>query len=582
MITLDELGVGLAADQSSLRHNYLETYEKIISDNFVANCKIVIISNQNPIELANIFSQRFPQATIDVHSYKDKFRESICDNIKNVFFTYHDSLEVLLSRDSIFSNIDFVIEDSSNIKSHKLKIFKKLFLKMNTHGIYFIEDLHASYMPNFVDTEGDGIIDYLNKIITCNSLPTSEKSKCENINIELCNVVDSITFKNNLAIVAKKGMTLQGLRSDEILTLLSEDVISGENLYSESRPDDFLPVNSSIGHPLEYLKRHQKKFSLFSPYINKFNNINCRPGQLAWVDNFLIPDSFRMQHHKELSHRYLKNLGNSFYRFDIKNISYNLKGNYLYLDSEYPAHFGHFTSEIVSRLWAWDILKKEIPDLKVLIGLNSRKPLPGFSKKILNAFGIPDADICTFQDHIMVENLFTACPQYVIGSHIDPKIKITWDKISEGITGGEAKLKGNKIFIARPEKGVRRCLNPDKLEETFREYGFEFFSPEKHSWEDQIRTFSQANVIAGYAGSGMFNTMFSSGVRSMIVIGADSYTAKNEHFICSVKNIDLYYIWADSELKQNNGWNKSAYASDFKFNYERDESFLLETLNKLF
>jgi hypothetical protein len=31
-----------------------------------------------------------------------------------------------------------------------------------------------------------------------------------------------------------------------------------------------------------------------------------------------------------------------------------LSGQYYYLDGEYPKHFGHFMTEIIPRLYAWD------------------------------------------------------------------------------------------------------------------------------------------------------------------------------------------------------------------------------------
>lgn len=110
-------------------------------------------------------------------------------------------------------------------------------------------------------------------------------------------------------------------------------------------------------------------------------------------------------------------------------------------------------------------------------------------------------------------------------------------------------------------------------------YGFEFYSPEKHSWKDQVKTFSHANIIAGYAGSGTFNTMFAKGEKKLIVIGSDSYTAINEHYICAIKGFDLTYFLGSSLIKHDNGFSGKAFLSDYYFDYERDEQALIDTLN---
>lgn len=295
----------------------------------------------------------------------------------------------------------------------------------------------------------------------------------------------------------------------------------------------------------------------------------------------MLPDSFRMQHHKSLANRHIKSLGNYFYSIPNIEHSKRLEGQYLFLDSEYPRHFGHFTTEVVSRLWAWPELKAKHQDLKVLLSSAKGKSLPEYAKKILNSYGINDCDIETFDENVIVECVYTASPYYVIGSHVHPDITFVWDKISKGVEGGTPQIHGQKLFIARPVGGERKCLNPEKLEQFFQEAGFEFFHPENHSWEDQIKTFAQAKYIAGYAGSGMFNSMFCKDTSKIIIIGSDTYVTKNEHFICSIKDFELDYIWGNSLIKHGKSWSLSAFMSDYNFDYERDEIYLKEILENL-
>ena len=45
--------------------------------------------------------------------------------------------------------IDVVIDDGSHISQHVIKSFEILYPMLNPGGLYFIEDLHTSYWPNY-------------------------------------------------------------------------------------------------------------------------------------------------------------------------------------------------------------------------------------------------------------------------------------------------------------------------------------------------------------------------------------------------------------------------------------------------
>ena len=57
-----------------------------------------------------------------------------------------------------------------------------------------------------------------------------------------------------------------------------------------------------------------------------------------------------------------------------------LAGDYYNLDCLFDGHFGHLTTEVVSRLWGWDQAKRENPDLKALFHVRpqaQQQPGPG-------------------------------------------------------------------------------------------------------------------------------------------------------------------------------------------------------------
>jgi len=473
----------------------------------------------------------------------------------------------------------------SQIKGrHKLKLLKKLFFTLSNGGLYFIQELHAKFIPSLIDCDGPDILDLINEVSQL-KISTPERKKTADINtIAIAQCCESILIRGKLGVLVKNKTTLKGLRDNQAKNMIDSGILNGEIIITNDNPYEFShSITSSVINQKKPSSRNPSKFKIPETYLFRYQNVNCDVGQIVYKDGYLLPDSFRIQMKKNLANKNITPLVDDF--FCLKNNKkevQHLRGEFLYLDSEHPGHFGHFTSEVISRLWAWSTIKDISPNAKVLIGLEKGKSLPKFMQAILSSFGIENNDIVTFDDKISVDVLYAATPYYVINNHINPLIKNVWDKIGQNTKDGVSGITGNKLFIARPADGGgdrRKCLNAERLENMFRLKGFEFYNPEKHSWKDQVKTFTNAEFIAGYAGSGSFNMMFSSGHKKLIMIGSTSYTSANEHYICTIKGFDLTYFVGDSLIKQENGWSVKAAMSDYYFNYERDEQALIDVLN---
>jgi capsular polysaccharide biosynthesis protein len=91
-----------------------------------------------------------------------------------------------------------------------------------------------------------------------------------------------------------------------------------------------------------------------------------------------------------------------------------------------------------------------------------------------------------------------------------------------------------RIFCTR-EHGKRECTNRDEVESLFASYGFEVVLPETLPLPDQVELFHRAEVIAGFAGSGMFTTLFSDRPKHLVLISPDTYGPSNEYMISAVR-----------------------------------------------
>lgn len=91
--------------------------------------------------------------------------------------------------------------------------------------------------------------------------------------------------------------------------------------------------------------------------------------------------------------------------------------------------------------------------------------------------------------------------------------------------------KGRKLWISRRTKtAYRRFLNEDEIEQIFKKHGFESVQPEKLSFSEQVRLFSEADVIAGGTGAGMANMIFARENATILIFTAYHPLANFNYF----------------------------------------------------
>jgi len=104
--------------------------------------------------------------------------------------------------------------------------------------------------------------------------------------------------------------------------------------------------------------------------------------------------------------------------------------------------------------------------------------------------------------------------------------------------------------------------------------------PERLSLRQQVDLFAAAEVVAGYGGSAMFNAVYARRPGRRIVIASESYVARNEWMIASLKGDDYHHFFCTPELTSPDGrWRPDQFHSPYTFDFARDGA-ALETLLK--
>ena len=322
-------------------------------------------------------------------------------------------------------------------------------------------------------------------------------------------------------------------------------------------------LDDSLPWPELFLRHYRGSISMVS-------------GQLLFTGSTILPDSFRHAHAKNLSNPRITRVSREFAHIPKRlQPKVSLDGTYYVLDSAHPGHFGHLMTEVLSRLWGWVEAKQMFPDLKLLISMrrpNGRSTV--LETRLLTAFGIAPSDIVCADRPVSLRSVVGATPMWHNHTphYVHPQIKPrVWDRIATNLVdrAGEG---DDKIFVSRQVHQKRRnCRNARQVEDLFSARGFRIVYPELLDIGEQATVFAKARVIAGFAGSAMFNVMFAREVETFVVLAHESYTARNEHLFAAALGCDVHYFWSTPDIPHpERGWTEDAFYSDWEFDFARN------------
>lgn len=309
------------------------------------------------------------------------------------------------------------------------------------------------------------------------------------------------------------------------------------------------------------------------------------PGGLAVADGLVLPDSFRWHLETPLRHPALEDLGPYAARFRATPQVRHLKGSYYHFDYANSGHYGHLMTEAVAKLWGWQAAKAADPGLKILSRIAARHvgtDVVPPDIDLLLAFGVDPEDIVRVDGWVSVDTLVAAAPMWHNHEpfHAHPGIAGVWERLRTGLVQDE-EVGSPHIFVGRRE-GNRTCRNAEQVEEAFRAAGFRIVLPGALSRAAQASVFAGASVVAGFAGTGMFNLAYSHRVERVVVLSHDAYDARNEHLYAAVHRAEIDYLWSPADIAHpDGGWSYDAFQSPWSFDFERNGAALTSLLQDL-
>ncbi|MCD4525333.1 glycosyltransferase 61 family protein [Nocardioides sp. cx-173] len=315
--------------------------------------------------------------------------------------------------------------------------------------------------------------------------------------------------------------------------------------------------------------------------LRELHAVLCLPHQIAVQGHVVLPASFRNVVRPRPRSRWLVEWSrHSVLAPEAASDPTPLAGPHYYADNVNRGHFGHAVTEQLSMLWGWDHALAEHPDLRLLVTSPSGAPLAEWELELLEAAGVDRARVTVATGPTLGETLMTGTPGYAIGSYVHPELRRLYDRVVTSLADrAPAGPRPRRLFLTRAHD-TRACHNAEEVEELFRAHGFEVTRPEQHSLPKQLALVRAADVVAGFAGSGLFPVGLLREPATVIVVGSDTYPMLNERQLCAFAGHDLRLVRCRADIHTEH-YSLESFHSPFTFDPQREGRFLAHVLDGL-
>jgi len=313
--------------------------------------------------------------------------------------------------------------------------------------------------------------------------------------------------------------------------------------------------------------------------LREYTGVTCLGRQAAYGDGFVLPESYRHPFKKRLRNVAFAEWAPRFVREPAPPTT-SLDGPAYLLDTYVRPHFGHALTDQLGHLWGWRPALDRHPDLRALVFAKPGEELAGWERELLAAGGVDADRVVVAHEPTRVDLLVASTPLFGMPAYVHPAIATTYAEVGTGLASRSTADRPGplRLFCSR-RPGKRSCHNAAEVEALFAAHGFALVFPEDHPLADQVRMVREADVVAGFAGSGMFQIALAGGPKQVILVGSESYTASNEYLISSIVGHRLDLVLCRPDVpSEGPGFSNASYQSDFTYDDRREGAFLRDVL----
>jgi len=233
-------------------------------------------------------------------------------------------------------------------------------------------------------------------------------------------------------------------------------------------------------------------------------------------------------------------------------IGFSYDGGLINLISPHASNYHHWMLELLPKFWAVQMMvargQKEIalllPTLEAQFQIDTLK-------KIIHSFKDVQFTFVPFNaNHLQAVKV----KELVFPSFIAPgghsRRQLEWLRsmfLPRGSSLQSLQLH-RRIFISRKDsRNGRRLLEEDSIVRTLEDYGFEAWTLSQLAHADQVKLFSEAEIIVGISGAGFTNHIFAPLSAHLIEIHPKHYTNRAHFFTANALGQSYQFTIADGD-----------------------------------
>lgn len=488
---------------------------------------------------------------------------------------------------------DLVIDARTDPLAQKYWAFRRLFLGLHDGGHYLVLSVSQGEDPATDPTPPPVIVDpyrrpvevtpaaasldeWLDRLAAARdwSVARRRKERLTRFEGQVMSSIGEVVRGAGYQVITKVGEHLLKLDSGTTRSALERRGERPREITRRPARTITTPVQLHTNAPEHSAARFPATEDVPELVCRAYDDVVCAPRQVVTVAGLLLPESYVQPWRRPLGQLVGNGTASEYGTAPSTDSQLAmLEGTYFHLDNEVAGHYGHFLTHDLTRLWAWDEAVESFPDLHILLGgTGAEHAVPSFVLEMLAAFGIGEDRVTVLTGPTRVERLVTATQAFQQPMFLAPEAAGVWSRIRDALVrSADDVTVPAQVFVARSDQVRRACRNSAEVEQRFAEAGFEIVHPELLPLAVQAKIFAQADAIAGYAGSGMINAVWSHEPATRLVISSRSYPAINEYHLARHFGSELHYLWCDPDVPvPGSGMTKQAFHSSFAVDLERE------------
>ena len=343
----------------------LAGYERWLAQLEPTITDVVLILRTDIVPTANEFAERFTGARVHVLGVRPQSPEDAAQLHPRVTYRAERSLRARVAYLKKVERPQILLDAGNPSRGEKLANLRFLFFFLAPGGCYIVEDLNTCGNPRFDDGKGENVLDALTEVFATRAMSPRAALQQPALARELAESSAQIVLDDRVGYIVKSNHHLFKLReeeADEVLTARYGSAWGESLLVLPAR--QFTSRATVTSHGEGPIPSGQKTWEVPARHLRRYNDVTCAALQVAVHRDYVLPDSWHHPSMRVLGHRHLIYANAHFARLKPKfsvDTPRRLEGSFYFFDTEYPNHYGHLTTEVLSRYWGWQHAKQQDP-----------------------------------------------------------------------------------------------------------------------------------------------------------------------------------------------------------------------------